>query len=160
MIKISNYNFAEKKAIVRVDFNVPLNKQTLEVTDDTRIRGALPTIQKIINDGGSAILMSHLGRPSGVEAKYSLKPVVAVLSKLLGGKEIKFADDCMGDSTKKMVASLKPGENFAVGKSTVLRRRRGKTSPSRNCYRRGEKSCKDSCKGKTKRIHQAASQLC
>jgi 3-phosphoglycerate kinase len=110
MIKISNYNFAEKKAIVRVDFNVPLNKQTLEVTDDTRIRGALPTIQKIINDGGSAILMSHLGRPSGVEAKYSLKPVVAVLSKLLGGKEIKFADDCMGDSTKKMVASLKPGE--------------------------------------------------
>jgi len=110
MIKISNYNFAEKKAIVRVDFNVPLNKQTLEVTDDTRIRGALPTIQKIINDGGSAILMSHLGRPSGIEAKYSLKPVVTVLSKLLGGKEIKFADDCMGESTKKMVASLKPGE--------------------------------------------------
>ena len=61
MIDINSYNFAGKKAIVRVDFNVPLNKQTLEVTDDTRIRGALPTINKIISDGGAAILMSHLG---------------------------------------------------------------------------------------------------
>ncbi len=110
MVTIDSYNFAGKKAIVRVDFNVPLNKQTLEVTDDTRIRGALPTINKIIKDGGSAILMSHLGRPSGVEAKYSLKPVVAVLSKLLGGKEVKFADDCVGESAKKMAAELKPGE--------------------------------------------------
>ncbi len=110
MVTIDSYNFAGKKAIVRVDFNVPLNKQTLEVTDDTRIRGALPTINKIIKDGGSAILMSHLGRPSGVEAKYSLKPVIAVLSKLLGGKEVKFADDCVGESAKKMAAELKPGE--------------------------------------------------
>ncbi|HUW05327.1 MAG TPA: phosphoglycerate kinase [Williamwhitmania sp.] len=110
MVTIDSYNFAGKKAIVRVDFNVPLNKQTLEVTDDTRIRGALQTIQKIVKDGGSAILMSHLGRPSGVEAKYSLKPVITVLSKLLGGKEVKFADDCMGESAKKMTAALKPGE--------------------------------------------------
>lgn len=110
MVTIDSYNFAGKKAIVRVDFNVPLNKQTLEVTDDTRIRGALQTIQKIVKDGGSAILMSHLGRPAGVEAKYSLKPVIAVLSKLLGGKEVKFADDCMGESAKKMTAALKPGE--------------------------------------------------
>lgn len=110
MLKIDNYSFAGKKAIVRVDFNVPLNKKTFEVTDDTRIRGALPTIKKIINDGGAAILMSHLGRPEGVEPKYSLKPVISVLSKLLGGKEIKFADDCMGESAKTLSANLKPGE--------------------------------------------------
>ena len=65
MILIDNYNFNGKKAIVRVDFNVPLDKKTFEVTDDTRIRGALPTIKKILKDGGSAILMSHLGRPDG-----------------------------------------------------------------------------------------------
>ncbi len=110
MATIENYNFAGKKAIIRVDFNVPLNKQTLEVTDDTRIRGALPTINKILSDGGSVILMSHLGRPAGVEAKYSLKPVIAVLSKLLGGKEVKFADDCMGESAKTLSKNLKPGE--------------------------------------------------
>ena len=110
MVTIENYNFAGKKAIIRVDFNVPLNKQTLEVTDDTRIRGTLPTINKILKDGGSVILMSHLGRPSGVEAKYSLKPVIAVLSKLMGGKEVKFADDCMGQSAKTLSANLKPGE--------------------------------------------------
>lgn len=110
MQKIDTYNFNGKKAIVRVDFNVPLNKKTFEVTDDTRIRGALPTINKILKDGGSAILMSHLGRPEGVEPKYSLKPVIPVLSKLLGGKEIKYADDCMGESAKKLSAELKPGE--------------------------------------------------
>ena len=110
MATIQNYNFAGKKAIIRVDFNVPLNKQTFEVTDDTRIRGTLPTINKILKDGGSVILMSHLGRPSGVEAKYSLKPVISVLSKLMDGKEIKFADDCMGESAKTLSANLKPGE--------------------------------------------------
>jgi len=110
MATIENYNFAGKKAIIRVDFNVPLNKQTFEVTDDTRIRGALPSINKILKDGGSVILMSHLGRPAGVEAKYSLKPVVAVLSKLLGGKEVKFAEDCMGESAKTLSKNLKPGE--------------------------------------------------
>ena len=110
MQKIENYSFAGKKVIVRVDFNVPLNKKTFEVTDDTRIRGALLTINKIINDGGAAILMSHLGRPEGIEPKYSLKPVLPVLSKLLGGKEILFADDCMGDSAKKLSANLKPGD--------------------------------------------------
>ncbi len=110
MQKIENYSFAGKKVIVRVDFNVPLNKKTFEVTDDTRIRGALLTINKIINDGGAVILMSHLGRPEGVEPKYSLKPVIPVLSKLLGGKEVKFADDCMGDSAKNLSVNLKPGE--------------------------------------------------
>jgi phosphoglycerate kinase len=110
MQMIDNYNFKGKRAIVRVDFNVPLNKQTFEVTDDTRIRGALPTIKKILNDGGSIILMSHLGRPDGtVQEKYSLKHIVSTVEKIIG-KPVKFADDCMGEKTKSMAASLKPGE--------------------------------------------------
>ncbi len=106
---IQDFNFNGKKAIVRVDFNVPLDKETFVVTDDTRIRGALPTINKIINDGGCAILMSHLGRPKGRMDKFSLRPVIPVLEKYLG-KKIKFADDCLGESTVKMTAELKPGE--------------------------------------------------
>lgn len=106
---IQDFNFKGIKAIVRVDFNVPLDKNTFVVTDDTRIRGALPTIRKIISDGGCAILMSHLGRPQGVMEKYSLKPVILVLEKHLGQKVL-FADDCLGDSAVKMSAGLKPGE--------------------------------------------------
>ena len=110
MQTIDRYNFKGKRAIVRVDFNVPLNKQTFEVTDDTRIRGALPTIKKIISDGGSAILMSHLGRPDGkVQDKFSLKHVVRAVEKVLG-KPVKFANDCVGGNTKTMASSLKPGE--------------------------------------------------
>ena len=110
MQTIDNYNFSGKKVIVRVDFNVPLDKETFEVTDDTRIRGALPTINKILNDGGSAILMSHLGRPTeGPEDKFSLRHVVPSLSELLG-KEVKFVDDCIGEKVQKAKANLKPGE--------------------------------------------------
>jgi phosphoglycerate kinase len=110
MQTIDNYNFSGRKAIVRVDFNVPLNKQTFEVTDDTRIRGALPTISKIIKDGGSLILMSHLGRPDGkVQDKYSMKHIVSSVQKVIG-REVKFAPDCIGENTKKMAAALKPGE--------------------------------------------------
>lgn len=106
---IQDFNFKGVKAIVRVDFNVPLDKATLAVTDDTRIRGALRTIRKITSDGGSTILMSHLGRPQGVMPKYSLKPVLPVLEKLLG-QTVLFADDCAGESAAKMAAALKPGE--------------------------------------------------
>jgi phosphoglycerate kinase len=106
---IDDFNFKGKKTIVRVDFNVPLDKKTFVVTDDTRIRGALKTINKIINDGGSCILMSHLGRPEGRQEKYSLKPVLPVLEKLLG-KKVLFADDCLGDSAVKMSTALKAGE--------------------------------------------------
>ena len=106
---IQDFNFKGKKAIVRVDFNVPLDKKTFEVTDDTRIRGALPTIRKIVGDGGSCILMSHLGRPEGRMEKYSLKPVLPVLEKLLGMKVL-FVDDCLGESAQKMAAALRPGE--------------------------------------------------
>jgi phosphoglycerate kinase len=109
MKMIQDFNFRGKKAIVRVDFNVPLDKKTFVVTDDTRIRGALPTINKILKDGGSVILMSHLGRPEGRMEKYSLKPVLPVLEKHLGMK-VQFADDCLGESAVYMSAALKPGE--------------------------------------------------
>ncbi len=106
---IDSFNFKGLKAIVRVDFNVPLDKKTREVTDDTRIRGALKTIRKITADGGSAILMSHLGRPEGVMEKYSLKPILPVLEKHLGMK-VAFAPDALGDEAAAMAAALKPGE--------------------------------------------------
>jgi len=110
MVKISDYNFKGKKAIVRVDFNVPLDKQTFAVTDDTRIVGALPTINKILNDGGCAILMSHLGRPDGKkQEKYSMKHIITALEKNLGKKVI-FAGDVIGAEVSKKAAALKAGE--------------------------------------------------
>lgn len=109
MSEFSNYNFAGKKALIRVDFNVPLNDK-FEITDDNRIRAALPTIKKILKDGGSVILMSHLGRPKdGPTNKYSLKHLVNHLSEALGVKVL-FADDCIGEEAKQKSASLKPGE--------------------------------------------------
>jgi phosphoglycerate kinase len=109
MKDISSYSFRGKKAIVRVDFNVPLNSDFM-VTDNTRIKGALPTIKKIIEDGGSAVLMSHLGRPKeGPEEKFSLKHVIPELEKLTGENVI-FAPDCIGDKTLKLKESLKPGD--------------------------------------------------
>ena len=111
MGKFSEYNFANQKALIRVDFNVPLDKKTFEIKDDTRMRAAIPTIKKILNDGGSVILMSHLGRPKeGPEDKYSLKHLVKHLGELLDGKEILFADDCIGNDAKQKATSLKPGD--------------------------------------------------
>jgi len=109
MQMIDNYSFEGKKVIIRVDFNVPLGAQ-YEVTDDTRIRGALPTIRKVLDDGGAAILMSHLGRPkAGPEEKFSLKHVIPVLSRHLG-LDVQFADDCAGEEAAAKSAALKPGE--------------------------------------------------
>jgi phosphoglycerate kinase len=109
MKTIDSYNFSGKKAIIRVDFNVPLNDK-FEVTDDTRIRATIPTIQKILNDGGSVILMSHLGRPkSGPEDKFSLRHVLPRLTELLG-KSVKFADDCIGEATIAAKKALAAGE--------------------------------------------------
>jgi phosphoglycerate kinase len=109
MLTVDKFNFSGKKAIVRVDFNVPLNSN-FEVTDNNRIVGAMPTIKKILADGGSAILMSHLGRPDGkVVEKYSLKHIVTAVEKVLG-KPVKFAGECVGEKVEKMAASLKPGE--------------------------------------------------
>lgn len=103
---IDSYDFTGKKAIVRVDFNVPLN-ENFEITDDTRIRAAIPTLKKVLSSGGSLIIMSHLGRPKGVTAKYSLKHIVAHVSECLG-VEVKFADDCQ--KAQESVEALLPGE--------------------------------------------------
>jgi phosphoglycerate kinase len=109
MKTIDGYNFSGKRALIRVDFNVPLNAN-FEITDDNRLKAALPTINKILGDGGSVILMSHLGRPKeGPAEKYSLKHVVSYLSKHLG-VNVQFADDCIGEEAAKKSAALKPGE--------------------------------------------------
>lgn len=109
MNTVADYNFENKKALIRVDFNVPLNDH-FEITDDTRIRAVLPTIQKILNDGGSAILMSHLGRPkSGPEEKFSLKHLVPHLSKKLQ-TPVKFANDCIGAQAIELAGRLAAGE--------------------------------------------------
>jgi phosphoglycerate kinase len=109
MKTIDSYDFHNKKALVRVDFNVPLDDK-FNITDDTRIRAVIPTLKKILNGGGSVIIMSHLGRPKNLpEDKFSLRHIVAPLSKLLG-LEVKFSKDCIGASTKELCASLKPGE--------------------------------------------------
>ena len=109
MKTVDSYKFSGKKALVRVDFNVPLNDQ-FAITDDTRIRATIPTIMKIVNDGGSVILMSHLGRPKGgPEEKYSLKHVLPALNEAFG-RDVKFADDCIGESATEQAADLKPGE--------------------------------------------------
>ncbi len=108
MQTIDKFNFAGHKAFVRVDFNVPLD-ENFNITDDTRIRAALPTLKKILGDGGSLIIGSHLGRPKGVTDKYSLKHILAHVSKLLG-VEVQFADDCIGQQAKDKAAALKPGE--------------------------------------------------
>ena len=110
MINFTEYNFKGKKAIVRVDFNVPLNKSTYEVRDDTRIRAAIPTIKKIINDGGAVLLMSHLGRPeNGPEDRFSLKHVVSCLSDLLEQK-VDFVCDCIGSEAERKANEISAGE--------------------------------------------------
>jgi phosphoglycerate kinase len=110
MSKFSEYNFKGQKALIRVDFNVPLDKE-YKITDDTRMRAAVPTIHKILNEGGSVILMSHLGRPKeGPAEKYSLQHLVSPLSKLLGDIPVFFADDCIGEKAMLTASMLRPGE--------------------------------------------------
>lgn len=109
MASIETYDFQNKRALIRVDFNVPLDKETFEITDDTRMRAALPTINHILNNGGSVVLMSHLGRPNGPEEKFSLKHIVAHLSSLLN-KEVKFVTDCIGAEAEAVTSNLKAGE--------------------------------------------------
>ncbi len=110
MSNFSDHSFKGEKALVRVDFNVPLN-DSFQITDDTRITAAIPTIKKIIDDGGSVILMSHLGRPKeGPTEKYSLKHLIDHLQKLLGDVPVKFSADANGEAAAKMASELKPGE--------------------------------------------------
>ncbi|MDD5507169.1 MAG: phosphoglycerate kinase [Bacteroidales bacterium] len=109
MKTVDSYDFKDKKALVRVDFNVPLNEQ-FQITDATRIDAALPTLRKILGDGGSVILMSHLGRPKeGPEEKYSLKHLTGYISQVLR-TPVQFADDCTGDQAREMAANLHAGE--------------------------------------------------
>lgn len=109
MNTINDINFKGKRALIRVDFNVPLDK-SFQVTDDNRIRATVPTIKKILGDGGSCVLMSHLGRPKeGPEEKYSLKHTIKTAEQLLGTK-VKFTADCIGDDAYVQSAALKPGE--------------------------------------------------
>ncbi|MCE2893864.1 MAG: phosphoglycerate kinase [Flammeovirgaceae bacterium] len=109
MKTLNDINFKNKRALIRVDFNVPLDK-SFNVTDDNRIRATIPTLKKILADGGSCVLMSHLGRPKeGPEEKYSLKHTIATVEKLLG-TSVKFATDCIGEQANQLSASLKPGE--------------------------------------------------
>lgn len=108
MQTVNDYSFDGKRALVRVDFNVPLNEKR-EVTDSTRIKAALPTINKILADGGSVVLMSHLGRPKRGEDEFSLRHIVSTLSNLLG-KEVKFAGDAMSSEAVEMAKDLQPGE--------------------------------------------------
>jgi phosphoglycerate kinase len=110
MSKFLNHNFHQQKVLIRVDFNVPLNA-AYEITDDNRMRATLPTIRKILADGGSVILMSHLGRPKdGPTEKYSLKHLVHHLGQLLNGVSVQFADDCIGADAYAKAAALQPGQ--------------------------------------------------
>ncbi len=150
MQTIEKFNFKGKKAIVRVDFNVPLDKKTFEVTDDTRIKGALRTIKKILSDGGSAILMSHLGRPDGVpQDKYSLKHVIPAVQKLTG-VPIKFADDCMGNSAIELAAGLKAGEILLLENLRFYLEEEGKPKLPETVTDEEKKAAKDALKKKQK----------
>ncbi len=108
MQNIDSYNFTNKRAIVRVDFNVPLD-QKFQITDDTRIRAAIPTLKKVLKEGGSLIIMSHLGRPKGVNEKFSLKHIIPTIEEKLG-ISIKFAPDCIGREAQQLSTTLKQGE--------------------------------------------------
>ena len=108
MKTLNDFNFNNKKAIIRVDFNVPLD-ENFKVTDATRIEAAKPTTEKILKDGGSVILMSHLGRPKGVEAKYSLQHIVSKTEEILGQK-VHFASDCIGEIAENATKNLQSGE--------------------------------------------------
>ncbi len=108
MKTINDFNFENKKALIRVDFNVPLDENS-EITDDSRIQAAKPTIIKVLEDGGSAILMSHLGRPEGVQDKYSLRHIIDAVSNIIG-VQVKFVPNCIGSEVEEVVSQLNPGE--------------------------------------------------
>ena len=108
MQTMETFNFAGKKAFVRVDFNVPLD-ENFNITDDTRIRAAIPTLKKILKDGGSVIIGSHLGRPKGPTDKFSLKHILSRVSELLG-VDLQFSNDCIGEEAEAKAAALRPGE--------------------------------------------------
>ena len=156
MFAIDNYNFAGKRAIIRVDFNVPLNAEG-KVTDDTRIRAAIPTIKKVLAGGGSVILMSHLGRPKkNPDAKYSLEQIIYAIEERLGQK-VMFAGDCMGERAAEMAANLKPGEVMLLENLRFYAEEEGKPrglaeDASEEEKKEAKKAVKESQKGFVKRL--------
>lgn len=149
MKSIDSYDFKGKRALVRVDFNVPLN-EGLKITDTTRIDAALPTIRKILAGGGSVILMSHLGRPKkNFENKLSLKHIVPYLSQVIG-QEVKFADDCMGESAQTLSASLKPGEVLLLENLRYYEEEEGKPRVADDIPEEEKKAAKAATKEKQK----------
>lgn len=149
MKSIDSYDFKGKRALVRVDFNVPLN-DGLKITDTTRIDAALPTIRKILNGGGSVILMSHLGRPKkNFENKLSLKHILPYLSQVVG-QEVKFADDCMGESAKTLSKNLMPGEILLLENLRYYEEEEGKPRLPETATEEEKKAAKAITKDKQK----------
>lgn len=158
MSKIDAYNFAGKKAIVRVDFNVPLNAE-FQVTDDTRIRAAVPTISKILKDGGSAIIMSHLGRPKGkFNSDFSLKHIQAHMAKVIG-TEVIFATDCVGPDAKAKAAALKPGQVLLLENLRFHLEEEGKPKLADDASEDEKKAAKAEMKEKQKEFSKTLASL-
>ncbi|MDR1745726.1 MAG: phosphoglycerate kinase [Tannerella sp.] len=157
MQTIDNFNFAGKKAFVRVDFNVPLD-ENFNITDDTRIRAAMPTLKKILADGGSVIISSHLGKPKGVEDKYSLKHILSHVSKLLG-VNVQFADDCVGDDAKAKAAALKPGEALLLENSRFYKEEEGKAKVADDATDEEKQAAKTEIKKKQKAFAEKLASL-
>ncbi len=158
MPKIDDFNFKGKKAIIRVDFNVPLNDK-FEVTDDTRIKAALPTIKKVIADGGSAIVMSHLGRPKGkVNPDFSLMHIKDHFAKLLGANVL-FASDCVGKEAEEKAAALKPGEVLLLENLRFHLEEEGKPKLPEDATDEEKKAAKAEMKEKQKVFAKALASL-
>ncbi|MFW5890481.1 MAG: phosphoglycerate kinase [Marinilabiliaceae bacterium] len=151
MAKIENYNFSGKKAIVRVDFNVPYNEK-FEITDDSRIKGALPTLKKIISDGGSVIVMSHLGRPKGkYNPDMSIKIVQDRLARLLG-VDVLFAEDCVGPDAKEKASALKPKQVLLLENLRFHPEEEGKPKLADDASEEEKKAAKAEMKEKQKQF--------
>jgi phosphoglycerate kinase len=155
MQTIDKYNFASKRTFVRVDFNVPLD-ENFSITDDNRMRAALPTLKKILNDGGSIIIGSHLGRPKGPTDKFSLKHILPHLSDLLG-VDVQFANDCMSEAAAMKAAALQPGEVLVLENLRFYAEEEGKPrgladDATENEKAAAKKAVKESQKEFTKRL--------
>ena len=129
MKTLNDFNFKNKKALIRVDFNVPLDAE-FNVSDATRIQAAKPTIIKILEDGGSCILMSHLGRPKGVQDEFSLKHIVNKVEDIIG-VETQFVSNCVGEDAEKAAANLEPGKILILENCVFMKRKPKEMSLSR-----------------------------
>lgn len=159
MFKIDSYDFKGKRAIIRVDFNVPLDDKG-QVTDDTRIRAAIPTIRKVLDAGGSVILMSHLGRPKkNNDMKYSLGQIVPAIEKLLG-KPVIFAGDCMGEKAAETARNLKPGEVMLLENLRFYAEEEGKPADLPKMLRKRRKPLQKSGQSLAERVRRAAGFVC